>query len=315
MSPLHWQQIGKTFVAALLCCVATANTIFADELRLRSGIVVQADQIWERDGQVWFRQGQTVRSVPKSEVVVFGNTIASESSQQPTKAVPFRKATQQMLPQAIAAPAFKQNSQPLANAKPVTRIVLKDGGQIDAEASWEVGDKIGYRLGTMYTFVEKAAIQRVVPNYVPQATEEIAKPVPISLPYSTGNYGLDSLIASNATRHKIDPLLVYFVMRQESSFNYRAVSRAGARGLMQLMPATARQLGVRNIDDPAENIEAGTRHLKYLFDRYNGDVNLVLAAYNAGEEAVARYGNRVPPYRETQNYVSRIGWAYYRARQ
>ncbi len=99
-------------------------------------------------------------------------------------------------------------------------------------------------------------------------------------------------------------------MREESGFNYRAVSHVGARGLMQLMPATARQLGVRNIHDPVENVEAGTRYLKNLVTLFAGDVNLALAAYNAGEDAVRRYGRRVPPFRETQSYVRRINAAY-----
>ena len=102
-------------------------------------------------------------------------------------------------------------------------------------------------------------------------------------------------------------------MREESGFNHRAVSRAGARGLMQLMPGTAQRLGVRNIHDPFENVEAGTRYLRSLLEMFNGDVNLALAAYNAGEDAVLRYGRRIPPYRETMNYVWRINTAYRRA--
>ena len=102
-------------------------------------------------------------------------------------------------------------------------------------------------------------------------------------------------------------------MRQESGFNHRAVSRVGARGLMQLMPDTARRFGVRNINDPVENLDAGTRYLKFLLNLFNDNVNLALAGYNAGENAVIRYGYQVPPYRETQQYVYLINAAYRRA--
>lgn len=101
-------------------------------------------------------------------------------------------------------------------------------------------------------------------------------------------------------------------MRQESGFNPRAISPKGARGLMQLMPTTAVRLGVRDIYDPAQNIDGGARYLRFLLDTFNGDVELALAGYNAGEGAVARYGNRVPPYRETINYVQRISAHYTR---
>ena len=99
-------------------------------------------------------------------------------------------------------------------------------------------------------------------------------------------------------------------MEQESHFNPRAVSRAGARGLMQLMPGTARRFGVRDVHDPAQNIDGGTRYLKELMGMFDGRVDLVLAGYNAGEGAVMRYGRRVPPYAETRNYVKRIGARY-----
>ncbi|MBS1809634.1 MAG: lytic transglycosylase domain-containing protein [Acidobacteria bacterium] len=173
-----------------------------------------------------------------------------------------------------------------------------------------MGDKYGYRLGNMQAFIDKEVVAQVLQNQVPSAETQVSSEN-VATPFSTRHTGLDQLIAANAIRHKVDPLLIYLVMQQESGFNHRAVSRAGARGLMQLMPGTARSLGVRNIHDPVENVEAGTRYLKNLLQRFSGDVNLALAAYNAGEEAVARYGNRVPPYRETINYVRRISWAYH----
>lgn len=108
-----------------------------------------------------------------------------------------------------------------------------------------------------------------------------------------------------AARHGVAADLVEAVIRVESAFNPRAVSNKGAQGLMQLMPRTASSLGVRNVFDPRENIEGGVRHLRYLLDKYPGNVSLALAAYNAGEKAVDSHRG-IPPYAETQQYVQKI---------
>jgi len=121
---------------------------------------------------------------------------------------------------------------------------------------------------------------------------------------------IDSAIEQAAARHNVDPNLVWAVVKVESNFNPNAVSRKGAMGLMQLMPATARQLKVKNPFDPEQNVDAGVRHLKQLLESYGGDVKLSLAAYNAGATAVAR-SSGVPRYAETQNYVRRITNLYY----
>ncbi len=118
---------------------------------------------------------------------------------------------------------------------------------------------------------------------------------------------VDSLVIQHAQRHALRPELVRAVIQVESGFNPRARSPKGAMGLMQLMPATARELGVTNPYDPAQNIRGGTTYLRQLLDRYDGDERLALAAYNAGAGAVDRYGRNVPPYQETRDYVRRIG--------
>lgn len=120
----------------------------------------------------------------------------------------------------------------------------------------------------------------------------------------------DGLIAEAARAAAVDPRLVKSVMLIESAFNPAAISRKGARGLMQLMPETAGQYGVRNSFDPAENIGGGARHLGYLLGLYGGNVEKSLAAYNAGEAAVTRYGG-TPPYSETRLYVNKGLTAYY----
>jgi soluble lytic murein transglycosylase-like protein len=121
---------------------------------------------------------------------------------------------------------------------------------------------------------------------------------------------IDQSIVMAAARHNVDPNLVRAVVKVESNFNSNAVSRTGAMGLMQLMPKTARELKVKNPFDPQQNVDAGVRHLKYLLENYNGDVNLTLAAYNAGEGAVRRSAG-VPHFAETQDYVRKITHLYY----
>jgi soluble lytic murein transglycosylase-like protein len=117
---------------------------------------------------------------------------------------------------------------------------------------------------------------------------------------------LHAAVADHAARHALDPDLVRAVIRVESGWNTRAVSRKGAMGLMQLMPATAAEYGVADPFNPTENIRAGVAYLRRLIDRFDGRTELALAAYNAGPGAVEKYHRTVPPYRETRTYVQRI---------
>ena len=115
-----------------------------------------------------------------------------------------------------------------------------------------------------------------------------------------------SMIDSVSRAHNVEPALVHAVISAESGYNPGAVSPVGARGLMQLMPGTASRFGVQNIMDPAQNIQGGVRYLRELLTLFNGNKELVVAAYNAGETAVIRHGNRIPPYAETVSYVPKV---------
>jgi soluble lytic murein transglycosylase-like protein len=124
--------------------------------------------------------------------------------------------------------------------------------------------------------------------------------------WSTGNTNIDNLIRYYGGQYGVDPFLIYCTMAQESSFTMGATSPKGAQGLMQLMPGTAARYGVTNPYDVAQNIKGGTRYLKDLLKMFDGRVDLALAGYNAGEGAVMKYGNTIPPYNETRNYVRLI---------
>ena len=143
--------------------------------------------------------------------------------------------------------------------------------------------------------VETVIAPRVVPEVpVPEVDADEPKPAPPS--------GLDEAVDRIAAQHSLPPQLIHSVIKVESNYNTNAVSPKGAQGLMQLIPATSRRFGVANAFNPMENIQGGAKYLKYLLDLYNNDYALALAAYNAGEAAVAKYG-AVPPYKETQNYL------------
>lgn len=303
------RQTKSAFLKAFVCFSIFAAVFLApaaaraDELHLKGGRVIEAEEIWQTGDAVFYKQGKVISSVPKSEVV----RIAKSSPAAPAST----GSAPAIIKDAPKPAAGKETSEAEVVTRKVARILLKDGTQIDADSVWEDTERVSYRLGKMQAFVERSEVKSI---FREMTLSERKSPSDINLRFSTGHRGLDQLIVYSATKYQLDPLLIYLVMREESGFNHRAVSRVGARGLMQLMPGTAQRLGVRNIHDPLENVEAGAKYLRSLLEMFNGDVNLALAAYNAGENAVLRYGRRVPPYRETLNYVWRINTAYRRAR-
>lgn len=113
-------------------------------------------------------------------------------------------------------------------------------------------------------------------------------------------------IELSALNNQLDSELIHAVIHVESAYKTQAKSHKGAQGLMQLMPATANRLGIKNSYDPAQNIEGGAKYLRELLTQFNNDISLALAAYNAGEQAVIKYGNKIPPYKETQAYVPKV---------
>lgn len=153
------------------------------------------------------------------------------------------------------------------------------------------------RLVRSVTVISRPVSERVItPKIIATAPDAPSVPEPV---------GIDEVVEQIAAQQSLPPQLLHSVIKVESNYNPLAVSNKGAQGLMQLIPATARRFGVENAFNPVENIQGGAKYLRYLLDLYQGDYPLALAAYNAGEGAVAKYGG-VPPYKETRSYVQSV---------
>jgi hypothetical protein len=179
-------------------------------------------------------------------------------------------------------------------------IVLRTGQRLEVTGYQLLGDKY---LLQMKGGTAEVAVEQVV-SIEP---EEIFTAVP---PVEVSKEPFGDLIRAAAQRYRVDADLITSVIAAESNFDPKAISRRDARGLMQLLPTTAARLGVKNIFDPQENIEAGTHYLSDLLQLYKNDLALTLAAYNAGPERVQQYGQRVPPFAETVSYIRRVQQTY-----
>src|SRR5713101_2700284 len=186
-----------------------------------------------------------------------------------------------------------------APALPAEYVVLRSGQRLTVTGYQLLGDK--YRLQMAGGSAEIAAEEVIAIE-----PEEVFTPLPVT-PIVKPPYR--ELVEAAAARYSMDADLITSVIAVESNFDPKALSRKNARGLMQLLPETAARLGVQNIYDPQENIDAGTRYLRDLLQQYNNDLSLALAAYNAGPDKVQLYG-RVPPYSETISYVRRVKRGY-----
>jgi soluble lytic murein transglycosylase-like protein len=189
-------------------------------------------------------------------------------------------------------------------------IVLRSGERLHVTAYQLDGDKYRLQLQGGWVDVQAADVLKIEP-------EEVFAPLvpdpPVAPPMAPPGPPYRELVSAAAARYGVDAELISSVMEVESHFDAKAISPKNARGLMQLLPQTAARLGVKDIFDPRENIDAGTRYLKELLQLYNNNLTLALAAYNAGPDKVEKYGN-VPPYRETVSYVNQVTRKYQKSK-
>lgn len=190
----------------------------------------------------------------------------------------------------------------LLGATPVRAdyVVLRSGARLNVTGYEILGDR--YRLH-MKGGVAEVPVDDIVGIEPEEIFEPITEPLTDKTPFQ-------KIIRAASQRYGVDADLIHCVIAVESNFNPKAVSRKNARGLMQLIPQTAAQLGVKNVFDPQENVDGGTRYLRDLLVKYRSNLTLALAAYNAGPERVDQFGRRVPPYLETMKYVQRIARSY-----
>ena len=274
-------------------------------LKLADGSYMTVDDAWESPQGVWYRRGGLSHLLSKEKVKKI-----ERSTPEPASAPAATTNNNKDDDDHFEVPEMAVARTPSNNGTydQPTWIYLKGGARVEADSASQSPAGVWYKRGAMSIFIDAARVDRIEtedPATVAQTGKKASG-------WSTGRAGLDSLIRQNGYKYNVDPYLIFLVMEQESHFNTHAVSPKGARGLMQLMPGTGARYGVRRPHDPAQNISGGTRYLRELLNRFNNRVDLVLASYNAGEGAVAKFGNKVPPYQETRNYVKKISKRYKR---
>ncbi len=261
---------------------ADGARVIGKRITMADGRTLVVDEAWKQGDVVWY----SLRGL-------------TQSLENVSKIEPVYEARKTAESNVATAP-----SQPQPAPEKSLWIYLVGGARFKVDDINETADGAWYHRGTVSAFLDRERIARI---------EREADSTPAGFrgrDWTSGSSHIDQLIKTNAEQMRLDPYLVFLVIEQESQFRVRALSPKGAQGLMQLMPGTARRLGVKRPFEAAENIRGGTRYLRELMDMFNGQVNLVLASYNAGEGAVLKYGRNVPPYRETRDYVKKIGKRY-----
>ncbi|HBB89776.1 MAG TPA: hypothetical protein DC047_19390 [Blastocatellia bacterium] len=264
-------------------------------LKLIDGSSIPVDEAWESTQGIWYQRGGISHLIARDHVKAIERGVKSKPDDE--KLV-VKVAEPEKQPGPTDGPAW---------------IYLIGGARVEADNATESAAGVWYQRGSLSIFVERARVDHIEREAL-ESLGESDSSLKKERGWTTGKPGIDSFIRQSAARYGVDPYLIFCVMEQESHFNTRALSPKGARGLMQLMPGTSARLGVRHPSDPAQNIAGGTRYLRQLLDQFNGRIDLVLASYNAGESAVMKFGGRVPPYRETRDYVKRISYRYRRSK-
>lgn len=299
MKPAKIRVYLCSLFVVLVCSSYAFSQTAQTRLKLADGSYMSVDDAWESPQGIWYRQGgishllakEKVKKIERTEPTANTAPVASTNDDDH-----------------FETPAVMAENRPASGTydKP-SWIYLKGGARVEADSATQSPAGVWYKHGSMSIFLDATRVDRIEVE-----DAEVAQSGKKASGWSTGRAGLDNLIRQNGYKYNVDPYLIFLVMEQESHFNTRATSPKGARGLMQLMPGTAARLGVRRPHDAAQNISGGTRYLRELLNRFNNRVDLVLASYNAGEGAVAKFGNKVPPYRETRNYVKKISYRYKR---
>jgi hypothetical protein len=267
-------------------------------LKLVDGSSMAVDEAWETEQGIWYRRGGISHLITRERIKRIERDSGAKAKADP-------QVTK------VAVIDETNVSGPLDAADGPVWIYLVGGARVEADSVTESQVGAWYRRGSLSVFVERARIDHIEREELDTLADSSTKK---ARGWTTGNAKIDGFIKQSGARYGVDPYLIFCVMEQESHFNARALSPKGARGLMQLMPGTSARFGIRKPSDPAQNIAGGTRYLKTLIQQFNGRIDLVLASYNAGEGAVMKFGRKVPPYKETRDYVRRISYRYRRAK-